>query len=116
MRRLALLVGLVALLAPSAAIARSSAKVWIADRSPLIIRASGFKAHERVTVTVRMATKQVFHRVASRKGTFAVTLPAGNIKLGCNTMTVLAVGAAGTRAALKVPGVDCPPPPPADSA
>jgi hypothetical protein len=114
MRRLALLAGLVALLVPSAAIARAPAKVWIADRSPLVIRGSGFKAHERVTLTVRMATKQVFHRVATRRGTFVVTLSTGTIKFGCNTMTVQAVGAAGTRAALKIPGIDCPPPPPAD--
>jgi len=116
MRRLAVLIGLVALVVPAAAIARAPAKVWIADRSPLVVRGSGFRAHERVTVTVRMSTREVFHRIATRRGTFVVTVPAGTIKLGCNTMTIQAVGAAGTRAALKVPGIDCPPPPPADTA
>ncbi len=110
MRHLAL-IGMLALVIPAAAIARTPAKVWIADQSPLVIRGSGFKTHERVTVTVRMSTVHVFHRVATRTGTFVVTVPAGNIKLGCNTMAIQAVGAAGTRAALKVPGVECPPPP-----
>ena len=81
---------MVALVIPTAAIARAPAKVWIADQSPLVIRGSGFKTHERVTVTVRMSTVHVFHRVATRTGTFVVTVPAGNIKLGCNTMAIQA--------------------------
>ena len=105
------LIGMVALVIPTAAIARAPAKVWIADQSPLVIRGSGFKTHERVTVTVRMSTVHVFHRVATRTGTFVVTVPAGNIKLGCNTLSVRAVGNRGTIAVAKVPGTECPPPP-----
>ncbi len=111
MRRLALLVGVLALIAPTAAIGRAPARVWIADRSPLVVRGSGFKAHERVTLTVQVTKPLIVKRVASTTGTFVVRLSSDTVKLGCNTLSVRAVGNRGTIAVAKVPGMECPPPP-----
>ena len=111
MRRIAVLVGVLALVAPSAAVGKTPAKVWIADRSPLVVRGSGFKAHERVTVTVQLTKPLIVKRVASTTGTFIVRLSADTVKVGCNALSIRAVGNRGTVAVVKMPGMECPPPP-----
>ena len=120
MRRLIASFAVLALLAPAAAVGNAGtaakARIWLADRSPLVVKGSGFKPHERVVVTAQLGSRYVVRRVATAAGTFTATFTTAGGKVGCNGIAVRAAGARGTVAVLKVPGMECPPPPPVDSA
>jgi hypothetical protein len=112
MRRLLLVAVLLAALAPSLAPAGSlRARVWLADRSPLIVRGSGFAAAERVTVTVTGAGRFVRTVTATRSGTIVARWTSVPAKAGCAALFIRAVGARGTVVTLKVAGIECPQPP-----
>jgi hypothetical protein len=113
MRRIALFVLVLGLAASLAAAATGrQARVAVTDRSPLTVRGSGFKAFERVVVTISSGTRVTARRTATASGAFVVRLqvaPGG--KLGCDALVVRATGSLGTRVSTKVPGIECPPGP-----
>jgi hypothetical protein len=74
--------------------------------SPLVVRGTGFKPHERVRVT---AAPGGVRRVVSRaNGRFTATFAASVDR--CVGLSVVAEGTRGDRAALKLPQPACPPP------
>ena len=102
---LAVLLAVAAVAVPTGAAGVSRAKVRVVTLSPLVIRGTGFKAHERVRVT---ATPGGVRRVVSRaNGTFRAVF-AGSVDR-CVGLTVRAAGARGDEAALKLPQPACPP-------
>jgi hypothetical protein len=112
MRRLLLVAVLLAALAPSLAPAGSlRARVWLADRSPLVVRGSGFAAAERVTVTVTGAGRFVRTVTATRSGAIVARWRSVPAKAGCAALFIRAAGARGTVVTLKVAGIECPQPP-----
>jgi hypothetical protein len=113
MRRLLLLTVLaLAALAPSLAPAGSlKARVWLADRSPLVVRGSGFVPAERVSVTVTGAGRFVRTVTATRSGTIVARWTSVPAKEGCATLFIRAVGTRSTVVTAKVPGIECPQPP-----
>ena len=113
MPRFAVLLALLVVAVPSVAAAtQAQPRLRISDRSPLVVRGSGFAPGERVRVTVsgpRRLTKTV---TAVRTGAILArwALPAGD-KESCAALAVRAVGTRGSVAAVKVPGIECPQPP-----
>ena len=90
---------------PTTARGLTHAKVRVVTLSPLAVRGTGFKAHERVRVT---ASPGGTRRVRARgDGSFRVafSMPADR----CAGLSVSAVGARGDRASLKLPQMACPP-------
>ena len=112
MKRLLVLAGLLVAVVPSLAPAGSlHARVWLADRSPLVVRGSGFGAAEHVTVTVTGAGRFVRTVTATRSGAIVARWIAVPTKTGCVALAVRAVGASGTVATTKVAGIECAQPP-----
>jgi hypothetical protein len=78
------------------------------DSSPLTVKGVAFKPRERVRVTANLESGSLQAIVrATRRGTFLVTFEEISVRCG---FTVRAVGAAGSRATLKLPQPACPPP------
>jgi hypothetical protein len=112
MRRLLVLAILLATVAPSLAPAGSlRARVWLADRSPLVVRGSGFASAERVKVTVTGAGRFVRTVTATRSGAIVARWTGVPAKAGCATLFIRAAGANGTVVTVKVAGIECPQPP-----
>jgi len=103
---------LLAALAPSLAPAGSlRARVWLADRSPLVVHGTGFAAAERVSVTVTGAGRLVRTVTATRSGAIVARWAAVPAKAGCAALFIRAAGARGTVVTAKVAGIECPQPP-----
>ena len=114
MRRIVLLVVALAVVLPGfAPAAATHARVWLADKSPLVVRGSSFKAHERVVVTVTDGARFVRTVTATSTGAFVARWTNAAPKGGCQAMQIQAVGNRGSVARLKIPGLECPPPAPA---
>lgn len=106
-----------ALVAPSAqaipTVAVADPKLVLVDSSPLTVRGVGFKATERVTVTVTasgsLGSRRLLTR-ASEVGRFRVRFaPFPRV---CGTPTIVrAVGQRGSRASLVLEAAPCVPPP-----
>jgi len=112
MRRLLVLGVVLATLAPSLAPAASlRARVWLADRSPLVVRGTGFAAAERVSVTVTGAGHFTRTVTATRSGAIVARWTAVPAKAGCVALFIRAVSARGTVVTAKVAGIECPQPP-----
>jgi hypothetical protein len=112
LRRAGLILFLTTLAAVSASssAARAGPALTIRSVAPLIVVGSGFAARERVTITVRRASKRlVARRVrADAGGTFRLTFPPLLVTDTCSgSLLVLARGAAGSRASASRP---CRPP------
>lgn len=109
MARVAILLCVFLVVVPSFAKAVGSGpRVWLSDKSPLVVRGSGFKAHEHITVTVTAAGRHVRSVTAGAGGTFVARWASGIVvKHGCVTIAIEAVGSRGTVAARKVPGLEC---------
>ena len=76
------------------------------DLTPLTVRGYSFKARERVTVTLdggKRGTKRV---QATRQGAFTASFSVAP-PVGCQTVTIRAVGSLGSRAYRQVPRPDC---------
>lgn len=97
-----------ALVAGGASPATATPSLRLVDSSPLTVKGVAFKARERVrvTATLESGTLRAVAR-ATRRGTFVVTFEEISVRCG---FTVRAVGAAGSRATLKLPQPACPPP------
>jgi hypothetical protein len=80
-------------------------RLALVDLTPLTVRGSRFEARERVTVTLdggKRGTKRV---QANRQGGFSVSFRI--VVIGCQTVTIRAVGSLGSRAFRQVPRPDC---------
>jgi hypothetical protein len=103
-RSAAVLVAVLAL-AGAAGATSSPPRLTLAARTPtLVVRGTGFRARELVTVT---AATVVAHVRATRLGAF--TLDTGVTLSRCSGVIVRAVGAHGTIAWLKLPQPACMP-------
>jgi hypothetical protein len=98
------------LLVPAVATARiAKARVWVSVESPLIVRGSGFRAHEHVTVKVSVSGERFTRAVtASGVGSF-VARWAGSAggSGGCVSVFVRAVGDRGSTAVWQSVANDC---------
>jgi hypothetical protein len=97
--------GIVALVLAGAASAapRPTIKL-VSENDPMIVRGTGFRAKERVKVTVTVKTPASTWRrtvVATRTGTFRATI--GLVQTGRCGFNVRATGARGSVATLKTP-------------
>lgn len=111
MKRVLVIIVALAALAPSLAPAGAlRARVWLADRSPLVVRGSGFHAAERVSVTVTGGGRFVRTVTATRSGAIVARWTAVPAKAGCAALFIRAVGADGAVATAKVAGLECPQP------
>lgn len=109
MTRLVILGGFLLALLPSLAPAsQAHARVWLADRDPLVVKGTGFKAHERVVVTL-VAGKQFVRTVkASAAGAISAGWTSGTaVKDGCVAIRIQAAGNRGTLAIYKFAGREC---------
>ncbi len=87
------------------------ARVWLTDRSPLVVRGSGFSAGSHVTVTVTGAGRLVRTVTATKSGTIIARWTVVPAKAGCAALVVRAAGVNGAVATTKVAGIECPQPP-----
>jgi hypothetical protein len=95
-----------ALLVTTGAFAGAAPKprLGLVRSAPLTVRGRGFHRHESVRVVVRQAARPaVVHRLrAGRRGRFTTTF--GGVALDrCGSISVTAIGRAGSRATLKHP-------------
>lgn len=91
---------------PAAAAPEGKALLRIADRHPLVVTGTGFRAGEVVQLTAAAGATATARAKASVAGRFqaAFRLDVGR----CARVTVLAVGSRGTRARLLTPvSIDC---------
>ena len=110
MRRSALLLLGLALLVATPGLASSQpaarASLRLLDRDPFIVQGGGFRAHERVTVTLTAKTRLVRRATARGTGTFTVSF--GAVSIGrCDGFRLEASGNRGSRASLKLPAPAC---------
>jgi hypothetical protein len=113
MRRAVLLVAAVALAATAATFASARATtrpaLRLVDTSPVAFRGTGFKAHERVRVSVYAGTRATRRATAGLRGGFTVRF-AGLNPNPCAGFSAVAVGNEGSRASFKRPPGECPQP------
>jgi hypothetical protein len=104
------LVGAVAVTLAGVATAQSSStpRLQVVDRSPLIVHGTGFGLRERVSVTVTVDGERTRQAViATYRGTF--TTRFDDIRLdACTGATLVAAGARGGLARLKISLRECP--------
>jgi hypothetical protein len=94
--------------APAAGSSGSKPRLRLLDTTPLRIAGSSFKARERVTVTVYADGMRRRTTRATSGGAFVVTFP-GAAPDRCAAVAILARGASGDQASLKVMPKACPP-------
>jgi hypothetical protein len=109
MKRFLVILALLALLVPAGATARiARARVWLSAESPLTVRGLGFKAHERVTVTVDADRNFVRKVTATATGSFVARWTGSVTGNGaCPTILVRAAGDRGSRAVWHSVANDC---------
>jgi hypothetical protein len=76
----------------------------LSETDPMIVRGSGFRAKEKVTIVVKVARPAVTWRrtaIATRTGTFKATI--GLVQVGRCGFNVRATGTRGSVATLKSP-------------
>jgi hypothetical protein len=106
---LPLLVALAALTPALAPAAVPHPRIWLSDASPLTVKGTGFKAGERVSVTLtagrRFATRAL---AANARGALTATWTGAPVrKAGCLAVSIRAVGSRGSVATFKVAGLEC---------
>jgi hypothetical protein len=89
---------------------RTAPKLQILDRSPLVVRGTGFASRERVVVTVDVAGERTRRRViATFRGSFTARFE--DIELdACTGATLLATGRRSDIVRLKISLRECPGP------
>jgi hypothetical protein len=109
MRVLILIVAalLTALAAQSASATQQRTRIMIVDQAPLVVRGTGFKPAERVTVTVTHG-KALYRKAATATAT-GVVMARWKVAMAttCASTFVLAVGSEGSRATFKTVANDC---------
>jgi hypothetical protein len=96
-----------ALAAATASAADLRPALRVVDRQPLVVRGVHFRPHERVRLTgaaIRPASV-----TTTAAGSFVVRLTQTSDDRCSGVMLLVAVGAAGDRAVLKLPQPECPP-------
>jgi hypothetical protein len=104
MRKGFLVVFVALVLAGGAAAAPRPALRLLSETDPMIVKGTGFRAKERVTVTLKVVTPAATWRrtvVATRTGTFRAVM--GSEQLGRCGFNVRATGSRGSVATLKSP-------------
>jgi hypothetical protein len=86
---------------------RQKATLELAGSAPLALRGANFRPSERVRVTLSGELTRTKHVTASAGGAFVVRFQSTYDR--CSAAIVRAVGARGSRAALKLVPVACPP-------
>jgi hypothetical protein len=94
---------------PGDATVGGRATLKVADTAPLKLRGNGFLARERVRVTVSARGRGVKRVIANAAGSFVVAFEAVSMDR-CSRLVAVAVGSQGSRASLKRPQPQCPPP------
>lgn len=87
-------------------------RVWVADRSPIVVAASGFGSRQPVALTLVAGGTRYAKTVKSTTAGRARAQWAGSIRIdACHLVIVTAVAANGRRATYKSPrgGVECTP-------
>lgn len=95
----ALLAGLLGAGVETASTATTKATLKVVKLKPLTVRGTGFKARERVTLTLSVG-KQRVRGTATATGRLTVSFPRAKVTT-CTPYTLRAIGAAGTRATVK---------------
>jgi hypothetical protein len=95
------------ILTTQSAAALQRTRIAIVDEAPLVVRGTGFKAAERVTVTVSHG-KAVYRRAGTASST-GVVVVRWKVAMAttCASTFVLAVGSEGSRATYKTVANDC---------
>jgi hypothetical protein len=86
-------------------------RVWIVDRSPVGVAVSGFKAHDRIALTVVASGTRLAKTVRATAAGRARAEWSGTISIdACHAVVVTAVAKSGLRARYASPkGMDCNP-------
>ncbi len=87
-------------------------RVWVADRSPIVVAASGFGSRQPVALTLIAGGTRYARTVKSTTAGRVRTQWSGSIRIdACHLVIVTAVEANGRRATYKSPrgGVECTP-------
>jgi hypothetical protein len=96
-------------LAPAAA---PHARVWLAGTTPLTVKGSGFKAGERVAVTLTAGKRFLRTTNATSTGTLTASWTGKPVeKAGCLSVHIQADGNRGSVATYKAAGKECAPGP-----
>ncbi len=107
-RALLLAVLVAALLAPAAGSATRRGHVRLVTFSPLAVRGTGFKAHEKVVVTATAGSESRVATVnASAAGAFTARFTRALPAVHCGVIAITAVGANGDEATWKTPQQVC---------
>ena len=105
---------LAALAVAASATAAGGPRVRLVDESPATVAGVGFRAAERVQVSVVAGDVSLRKTVAATgEGRFTARWQR-SLPDGCHAIFVSAIGSRGSRAVLKVAPTECPPPAPAD--
>jgi hypothetical protein len=94
--------------APLAQGAGSTARVWVSDDSPLVVRGSGF--HARTMVDLTLSRGKVTTHAAVRStagGAISMTVRATNFIAACGKTTIRAADAEGRHAVWVSPPPSC---------
>ena len=109
MRRIAAVLALLALLPAAAGSAAPGARVWLASRSPAVVRGAAFVAHERVAVTLSVGDVTLKKTaLATAAGAF-VARWRSSVPGGCVAVGITARGSAGTRVVYRLSPPECAP-------
>ena len=106
---LVLVASLVLAVAAASATSATRPTVRLVDRTPIVVRGSGFEAHERVTVVVAAGTRWTRRVTATAGGTLVARF---TVSIGrCARYSIQAFGSAGSRARVLPtrPVLDCAP-------
>ncbi len=99
--RLALALALFFVLLPTAAASTGAAHITVPSRSPVAVRGTGFRANERVTVTVSAKSTHTTRVTTNRLGNFRATFRGFSLGY-CEIYSVRARGSRGSSAVLNV--------------
>jgi uncharacterized membrane protein YedE/YeeE len=110
--RLVLAVLLVLAFAPAAQGTTSRPQLHLLNVTPASVGGSGFRARERVVVTLTGGSNHLKRTVLTNaRGAFVARFTKAVAAPGCSQLAILAVGAQGDRASWKSPAKSCGPPP-----
>lgn len=93
-----------------AAATSAKARLALVQRAPLTIRGTSFASRERVKLILASKKRITKLFYATAGGSFVIRFPGVRVDR-CEGFAAFAIGARGSRAALGLPNVYCPPPP-----
>jgi hypothetical protein len=101
----------VALASASAIAAETQRKAHLrlVSVKPLVVQGSAFRSRERVRLEVAANERVVRVVRTDTRGAFTASFPQLFVDRCGDGLAIMATGAGGSRAALKLPGLECPP-------